>query len=49
MRAVQVTRLGGSELLEIVDVAAPTPGLGQQLSDVSTAGNNYADTHHQES
>ena len=37
MRAVQITRFGGPEVLEIVDVPAPTPGPGQQLYDVSTA------------
>ena len=47
MRAVQITRFGGPEVLEIVDVPEPTPGPGQQLYDVSTAGINYADTHHQ--
>jgi NADPH:quinone reductase-like Zn-dependent oxidoreductase len=46
MRAVQITRFDGPEVLEIVDVAGPTPGPGQQLYDVSTAGINYADTHH---
>jgi NADPH:quinone reductase-like Zn-dependent oxidoreductase len=46
MRAVQVTRFGGPEVLEIVDVPEPTPGPGQQLYDVSTAGLNFADTHH---
>ena len=30
----------------IVDVPEPTPGPGQKLYDVSTAGVNYADTHH---
>jgi NADPH:quinone reductase-like Zn-dependent oxidoreductase len=45
MRAVQITRFGGPEVLEIVDVPAPTPGPGQHLYDVSTAGINYADTH----
>jgi NADPH:quinone reductase len=47
MRAVQITRFGGPEVLEIVDVPEPTPGPGQQLYDVSTAGVNYADTHQQ--
>jgi NADPH:quinone reductase-like Zn-dependent oxidoreductase len=47
MRAVQITGFGGPEVLEIVDVPAPTPGPDQQLYDVSTAGINYADTHHQ--
>jgi len=46
MRAVQITRFGGPEVLDIVDVPEPTPGPGQQLYDVSKAGINYADTHH---
>jgi len=46
MRAVQITCFGGPEVLEIVDVPELTPGPGQQLYDVSTAGINYADTHH---
>jgi NADPH:quinone reductase-like Zn-dependent oxidoreductase len=46
MRAVQITRFGGPEVLDIVDVAEPTPGPGQKLYDVSTAGLNFADTHH---
>jgi NADPH2:quinone reductase len=45
MRAVQITRFGGPEVLQIVDAPEPTPGPGQQLYDVSTAGINYADTH----
>ncbi|MGZ4540068.1 MAG: quinone oxidoreductase family protein [Blastococcus sp.] len=45
MRAVQITRFGGPEVLDIVDVPEPTPGPGQQLYDVSTAGINFADTH----
>jgi len=46
MRAVQITRFGGPEVLDIVDVPEPTRGSGQQLYDVSTAGLNFADTHH---
>ena len=46
MRAVQITRFGGPEVLDIVDIPEPTPGEGQKLYDVSTAGVNYADTHH---
>ena len=45
---MQITRFGGPEVLEIVDVPEPAPGPGQQLYDVSTAGINYADTHHQQ-
>ena len=46
MRAAQITRFGGPEVLDVVDLPHPTPGDGQQLFDVSTAGVNYADTHH---
>jgi hypothetical protein len=46
MRAVQITRFGGPEVLELVDVPEPVPSEGQTLYDVSTAGVNYADTHH---
>ena len=45
MRAVQITRFGGPEVLDVVDVPDPTPGEGQRLYNVSTAGINYADTH----
>ena len=45
MRAVQITRFGGPEVLEIVDVPEPVPDEGQTLYDVSTAGVNYADAH----
>ena len=46
MRAVQITRFGGPEVLDVVDLPEPEAGPGQQLYDVSTAGVNYADTHH---
>jgi len=46
MRAVQITRFGGPEVLDTVDVPDPTPVEGQKLYDVSTAGVNFADTHH---
>ncbi|SDN83096.1 Zn-dependent oxidoreductase [Geodermatophilus sp. DSM 45219] len=46
MRAVQITRFRGPEVLDVVDLPDPTPGDAQQLFDVSTAGANYADTHH---
>jgi NADPH2:quinone reductase len=45
MRAVQITRFGGPEVLDIVDVPEPEPAEGQKLYDVSTAGLNFADTH----
>jgi NADPH:quinone reductase-like Zn-dependent oxidoreductase len=45
MRAVQITRFGGPEVLDVVDLPDPVPGDGQKLYDVSTAGLNFADTH----
>jgi NADPH:quinone reductase len=45
MRAVQITRFGGPEVMDLVDVAEPEPGPGQQLYEVSSSGVNFADTH----
>jgi hypothetical protein len=46
MRAVQITRFDGPEVLDVVDIPEPVPGPGQKLFGVSTAGVNDADTHH---
>jgi NADPH:quinone reductase-like Zn-dependent oxidoreductase len=45
MRAVQITRFGGPEVMDVIDLPDPTPGPGQQLYEVSSAGVNFADTH----
>ena len=45
MRAIQVSRFGGPEVLEVVDVPAPSPRGDQLRVAVATAGINYADTH----
>jgi NADPH:quinone reductase-like Zn-dependent oxidoreductase len=45
MRAVQITRFGGPEVLGLVDLPDPVPGDGEQLYEVSAAGINFADTH----
>ena len=45
MRAVQITEFGGPEVLTLADVPSPTPGEGQVLVQVASAGVNYADTH----
>src|ERR687894_172611 len=45
MRAVQITRFGGPEVMDVVDLPDPVPGDGQQLYEVSSAGVNFADTH----
>ena len=47
MRAVQITRFGEPEVLDVVDLPDPAPGPGQQLYEVTSAGVNFADTHHQ--
>jgi len=44
---VQITRFGGPEVLDVVDLPDPIPGDGEQLYEVSSAGVNFADTHHQ--
>jgi NADPH:quinone reductase-like Zn-dependent oxidoreductase len=49
MRAVQITRFGGPEVMDVVDLPDPRPGDGQQLNEVSSAGVNFADTHHPKS
>ena len=45
MKAVQVSRFGGPEVLEAVEVNPPQERPGQVLIDVHTAGVNFADTH----
>jgi NADPH:quinone reductase-like Zn-dependent oxidoreductase len=46
MRAVQITRFGGPEVFDVVDLPDPEPGPGEELFDVSAAGIDFADTHH---
>jgi NADPH2:quinone reductase len=45
MRAIQISRYGGPEVLESVELPDPVPGPNQVLIDVDAAGVNYADTH----
>jgi NADPH2:quinone reductase len=40
MRAVQITRFGGPEVLDVVDLPDPVPGPGQQLDEVHTAASS---------
>ena len=44
MRAVQFSRFGGPEVLEVVERPTPTPGAGQVLIRVRAAGINFAET-----
>ncbi len=48
MRAVVGSQHGGPEVLQIGEVAAPQPGPGQLLVDVTAAGVNYMDIHQRE-
>ncbi|HEX3588090.1 MAG TPA: NADPH:quinone oxidoreductase family protein [Pseudonocardiaceae bacterium] len=45
MKAVQITRFGGPEVLDVVDVPEPVAAPGHTLVRVDRAGINYADTH----
>ena len=45
MRAIEIRRYGGPEVLELVDLPDPAPADGFDLVEVTTAGVNYADTH----
>jgi hypothetical protein len=44
MRAVQLSRHGGPEVLEVVDLPSPS-GVGQVLVEVEAAGVNYIDVY----
>jgi NADPH:quinone reductase len=48
MRAIQQQEFGGPEVLQLVELPAPTPREGEVLIEVSAAGMNFADTHQRE-
>ncbi len=48
MRAVQISRHGGPEVLEVAEVPPPEPGPGQLLVDVAAVGVNYRDLYERE-
>lgn len=48
MRAIQVTRFGGPEVLQPTELPDPVPGPGELLVRVTGVGVNYADTHQTE-
>ena len=45
MKAIQIERFGGPEVLEQAELPDPKPGDGELLVRVSRAGVNFADTH----
>lgn len=48
MRAVQIKRFGGPEVLEVVELPDPEAGEGEVVIEVERAGINFADTHQRE-
>ena len=46
MRSVQITRSGGPEVMDVVDLLDPVPGDGEQHFDISSSGVDPAETHH---
>jgi len=42
MRAVQITRFGGLEAMDVVDLPDPVPGDGEQLFDLFSSGVDVA-------
>lgn len=48
MKAIQITKFGGPEVLELVDLLDPVPTDSEELIDVTCIGINYADTHQTE-
>jgi len=49
MRAVQITRFGGPEVMDVIELPDPVPGDGDQRFDISSSGADHADTHHRRS
>jgi NADPH2:quinone reductase len=45
MKAISVDRIGGPEVLQLVDVPEPDPGTGEVLVRQSVAGINYIDVY----
>ena len=48
MRGIQITRFGGPEVLETVELPDPRPGPGMRVYEVTASGVNFADTHQTE-
>jgi len=45
MRAIQISKTGGPEVLELVDIPTPQPSAGQVLVKIAASGVNFIDTY----
>jgi NADPH:quinone reductase len=48
LRAIQVSEVGGPEVLRLVDVDQPVPGPGQAVVKVAASGVNFLDVYHRQ-
>jgi NADPH2:quinone reductase len=48
MKAIQITKFGGPEVMEYLDLADPIAKGSEELITVTAIGINYADTHQTE-
>ena len=48
MKAIQISKFGGPDVMQLVDLPDPIPSDGEELIEVSCIGINYADTHQTE-
>jgi len=45
MKAIKVSKFGGPEVMELIDLPDPVVGPDEELINVTSIGVNYADTH----
>jgi NADPH2:quinone reductase len=48
MKAIQVQKTGGAEVLQLVDLPAPTPKPNEALVEIRATGVNFIDVYHRE-
>lgn len=48
MKAIQITKFGGPEVMQYLELPDPVAGVDEVLLDVTAIGINYADTHQTE-
>ena len=48
MRAIQILKTGGPEVLTLREIPTPVPGPGEALMRIEASGVNFIDTYHRE-